>query len=213
MKAGFSALFAFALSLPFAQVFAIEVGGDPAAGKAKSQTCVACHGADGNSRNAQFPKIAELGAPYIYKQLVDYKEGRRVNAVMAGIVAGLSDQDMRDLAAYFANQTRTGGVADESQVGLGELVYRGGNSATGVPACSGCHAPTGVGNPAAQFPGLAGQHSEYVVTQLHAFARGERANDAGQMMRNIASKLSEKEIQAVAEFVAGLRADSQVATP
>jgi cytochrome c553 len=192
---------------------AIDVGGDANAGRAKAQTCVACHGADGNSRNAQFPKIAELGAPYIYKQLVDYKEGRRVNAVMAGIVAALSDQDMRDLATYFANQTRTGGVADEAQTELGELVYRGGNSATGVPDCSGCHAPEGVGNPAAKFPGLAGQHSQYLVTQLHAFRRGERANDAGQMMRNIASKLSEQEIEAVAEYIAGLRSDDVPTEP
>jgi cytochrome c553 len=202
-----------ALLLSTGQASAIDIGGDAARGKAKSQVCVACHGADGNSRNAQFPKIAELGAPYIYKQLVDYKEGRRVNAVMAGIVAGLSDQDMRDLATYFANQTRTGGVADEAQAELGELVYRGGNSATGVPDCSGCHAPEGVGNPAAKFPGLAGQHSQYLVTQLHAFRRGERANDAGQMMRNIASKLSEQEIEAVAEYIAGLRSDDVPTEP
>lgn len=183
---------------------AIDVGGDAANGKAKSQVCAACHGADGNSKNPQYPKIAGAAAPYLYKQLTDYKEGRRANAVMAGIVAALSDQDMRDLAAYFATQTRSQGTADETQVELGKLVFMGGNSATGVPACAGCHAPNGAGNPAARFPSLAGQHAEYVTIQLHAFSKGERANDAGQMMRNIASKLSDSEIEAVSEYVSGL---------
>lgn len=188
---------------------AIDVGGDAAQGKAKSTVCAACHGTDGNSQNPQFPKISGLGAPYLYKQLVDYKEGRRVNAVMAGIVATLSDQDMRDLATYFATQTRSRGTSDEAQVQLGQLVFRGGNSATGVPACTGCHAPDGSGNPAAGFPALSGQHPEYVAAQLYAFGKGERANDAGQMMRNIASKMSDSEIEAVSEYLTGLRSRAE----
>jgi cytochrome c553 len=184
---------------------ALGVGGNPAAGKAKSEECTACHTATGNSKNTKYPKIAGFSEFYIYKQLTDYKEGRRVNNLMSEQVAVLNDQDMRDLAAYFASQDRTPGTADETVVELGRAVYMGGNSATGVAACAACHAPNGAGNAAAKFPALAGQHPEYISTQLHAFSKGERANDAGQMMRNIASKMSDAEIEAVSEYVSGLQ--------
>lgn len=184
---------------------AMDVGGDPVAGKAKSKDCAACHTATGNSKKAKYPKIAGFDAGYIHKQLTEYKSGQRVNNTMAGQVKDLTDQDMRDLAAYFSSQDREPGMADETQVQLGQAVYMGGNSATGVAACAACHAPSGAGNPAAKFPALAGQHPEYIAAQLHAFSKGERANDAGQMMRNIASKMSDAEIQAVSEYVSGLR--------
>ncbi len=186
---------------------AIEIGGDATRGEARSQVCAACHGADGNSTNPQYPKIADLGASYLYKQLKDYKEGRRQNAVMSGIVATLSDQDMRDLAAYFAAQMRTSGTTDEAQPRLGQRLFQDGNGATGVPACASCHAPDGAGNPATKFPALAGQHPEYLADQLHGFRKGERANDAGKMMRNIAPKLSDAEIRAVSEYIHGLQAE------
>ena len=179
--------------------------GNASAGKAKSQACAACHGADGNSMSADFPKIAGQHEEYLYKQLKQFKSGERENAIMAGQVAGLSDQDMQDLAAYYASQTIQGGTADETQVELGETIYRGGNTASGVSACMACHGPNGAGNPAAKFPALAGQHAAYTAAQLRAFRAGERANDAGNMMRNVAAKMTDAEIDAVAEYIAGLR--------
>lgn len=179
--------------------------GNPAAGKAKSQTCAACHGADGNSMNADFPKLAGQHEEYLYKQLMEFKSGKRANAIMAGQVAGLSEQDMMDLAAYYASQTVKAGTADETKVAAGEAIYRGGNAASGVAACMACHGPNGAGNPQAKFPALAGQHAKYTKAQLMAFAKGDRANDAGHMMRNVAAKMTEAEMDAVAEYIAGLR--------
>lgn len=181
--------------------------GDPVRGKELSASCAACHGADGNSTNPEWPKLAGQGEAYLYKQLADYKEGRRENALMAGQVAGLSDQDMRDLAAYFASQTGSTGTADETSVVLGGQVYRGGNAASGVAACAACHGPAGAGNPPAMFPKVAGQHARYNADQLRAFREGTRANDAGRMMRNIARRMTDEEIDAVSEYMAGLRRD------
>ncbi len=195
----FAAVFSMAGGLP--QVFA---AGDAAAGKAASATCAGCHGADGNSVNPEWPKLAGQGAPYLVKELHNFKNGKRKNATMAPMAMGLSDLDMENLAAYFSSQTMSQGAASKDLVELGQKIYRGGNPATGVAACIGCHGPTGDGNPAAKFPRLAGQHAKYVENQLHAFKSGERSNDAGKMMRNIATKLSEKEIQAVASYVEGL---------
>jgi len=178
--------------------------GDAAAGKAASATCAGCHGPDGNSVNPEWPKLAGQGVPYLVKQLHDFKDGDRKNPTMAPMAMGLSDQDMENLAAYFSDQTMSQGAADKSLVDLGEKIYRGGNAASGVAACIGCHGPTGAGNPAAKFPRLAGQHAKYVEIQLHAFKSGERNNDAGKMMRNIAGKMTDKEIQAVASYVQGL---------
>ena len=178
--------------------------GDKNAGKAKSAACAACHGMDGNSVNPEWPKLAGQSEQYLYKQLKNFKSGERKNATMAGMVAALSDQDMQDLAAFYASQSIKPGKADETKVSLGEKIYRGGNSASGVSACIACHGPTGAGNPAAKFPMLSGQHAKYTGIQLYAFRKGERANDAGQMMRNIASKMTDAEIDAVAEYIAGL---------
>lgn len=182
----------------------VMAAGDVAAGKQKSAACAACHGVDGNSSNPEWPKLAGQNPQYLYKQLVDYKENRRENALMAGQVAPLSDQDMQDLAAYFSSQTGTPGSVDPALVGLGETVYRGGNLKTGVAACSACHGPTGVGNPAAKFPKISGQHNVYVKQQLLNYRDERRRNDPSAMMRNIASKMSVAEIEAVSDYVSGL---------
>lgn len=179
--------------------------GDKAAGKQKSATCAACHGQDGNSVNPEWPNLAGQHADYIIKQLTEFKDGDRSNALMSPQAAGLSEQDMQDLAAYFSSETMKLGEADKEKAALGEALYRGGNSASGVPACASCHGPDGMGNPAANFPRLAGQHAKYTVLQLEHFRSGERANDAGQMMRNIAVKMTDAEIAAVAEYINGLR--------
>lgn len=195
----------------FAAVFSMVGGisqavaaGDAAAGKAASATCAGCHNADGNAVNPEWPKLAGQGTPYLIKQLHNFKDGERKNATMAPMAMGLSDQDMENLAAYFSSQAMSQGAADKDLVELGQKLYRGGNPTTGVAACIGCHGPSGDGNPAARFPRLAGQHAQYVEIQLHAFKSGERDNDAGKMMRNIAAKMSDQEIQAVASYVQGL---------
>lgn len=187
-----------------------ELKGDPATGKTKSATCAACHGADGNSTNPEWPKLAGQSESYLFKQLKNFKAGQeaadgRYNASMAPMVAGLSEQDMADLAAYFAAQEPTPGEADQTMVELGRQVFKGGNNASGVAACAACHGPNGNGNPAAKFPMLSGQHAKYTVMQLEAFSKGQRANDAGQMMRNIASKMTDEEMAAVAEYISGLQ--------
>ena len=183
----------------------VQAAGDPAAGKAKAGTCLACHGPDGNSINPQWPKLAGQHAGYTKKQLVELKATvMRSNAMMAPMIAPLSEQDMDDLAAFYATQPRTGGFASAERVALGERVYRGGNLETGVAACIGCHGPRGLGDPLAGFPSLAGQHAEYVVIQLRAFRSGERMNDVSGMMRDVARWMSDDEMEAVAEYIAGL---------
>lgn len=179
--------------------------GDAAAGKTKAAVCAACHAADGNSVNPEWPKLAGQHETYILKQLQNFKNKERENVLMSPQAAVLSDQDMLDLAAYFSSQEAKPGVADMTKVELGEKIYRGGNIATGVAACAACHGPTGSGNPAAKFPSLQGQHATYTKLQLNMFRNGGRANDAGKMMRNIASKMSDVEIEAVSEYIAGLQ--------
>lgn len=179
--------------------------GDPAAGKAKSAVCAACHNADGNSTIAQNPNLAGQGADYMLKQLHDFKSGARVNAIMVGMVAPLSDQDMADLSAYFASQKAAHGATDPALKPVGEALFRGGNLSSGVAACAACHGAVGTGNPAARFPALAGQHAEYIELQLKAFRTMERANDAGQMMRGVAAHMTDAEIKAVASYVQGLQ--------
>jgi len=180
-------------------------GGNAEAGKTKSASCAACHGADGNSTNPEWPKLAGQHASYIMKQLANFKEDKRVNAIMSPMAKPLSEQEVADLAAYFASQPKKLGEADQSKVTLGEQVYKGGNNATGVAACAACHGPTGTGNPAANFPALSGQQITYVKNQLNAFRKGERANDAGKMMQNVAAGMTDAEIDAVAEYIAGLK--------
>lgn len=202
VRASLYAVLSLALLLPMA-----AQAGDPTRGQQLSQACAACHGADGNSANPEWPKLAGQHADYIYKQLMDYKAGRRENALMAGQVANLDEQDMRDLGAYYARQQMSPGTADESLAERGERIYRGGIPAAGVAACTACHGATGGGNPAALFPMVAGQHAQYNSDQLRYFRSAQRANDNGRMMRNLASKMSDADIQAVSEYLAGLRAE------
>ncbi|OGA65505.1 MAG: cytochrome C [Betaproteobacteria bacterium RIFCSPLOWO2_12_FULL_68_20] len=174
------------------------------------QVCAACHGADGNSAAPANPKIAGQFPEYLFKQLVNFKpqggkKAERENAVMSGMVANLSEADMKNLSAYYAGQKlKPAAAGDKELAALGQKLWRGGNVAAGVPACAGCHGPNGAGIPA-QFPRLAGQYAEYVAAQLKAFKEGGRANDPSGMMRGVAAKMSEREIKAVAEYAAGLR--------
>ena len=182
----------------------VHAEGDPAAGQTKAATCAACHGPDGNSTNPEWPKLAGQHASYTNKQLKDFKSGARENALMSPMALPLSDQDMLDLAAYYARQNSSGGYVEEALVEAGKRLYHGGNSATGVPACMGCHGPAGIGDPAAGFPRLAGQHSQYVASQLESFRTAVRSNDYQSMMRDIALKLTPAEVQAVSAYIVGL---------
>lgn len=182
--------------------------GDAEAGKGKSITCAACHGADGNSINPQWPSLAGQHENYLVVQLKAFRDGYRVNALMSSQAANLSDEDIADLAAYYAAQTLKGGVADPALVDLGQRIYRGGNRETGVSACIACHGPVGAGNPPAMMPRIGGQHAAYTAATLKAYASGERKGTGGnQMMRNVATLMSDAEITAVASYIEGLRAD------
>ncbi|MBM3356532.1 MAG: cytochrome c4 [Betaproteobacteria bacterium] len=197
-----------AASSAFAQA---PAKGDPAKGeRIATQLCAACHAADGNSPQPANPVLAGQHAEYTVKQLMDFKPqggkpAERGNPIMAGMVAGLTAEDMRNVGAYYENKKPAARAARDAElVKLGQVIYRGGNLSKGITACAACHGPNGAGVPA-MFPRLAGQHAEYVAAQLKAFRAGERANDPGRMMRMIAGKLSDKEIAAVADFIAGLR--------
>ena len=178
---------------------------DAEAGKAKSAVCAACHGADGNSSNPMWPSLAGQHASYIYKQLSDFKAGSRINASMAGMVAGLSDDDMKNLAAYYETQSPRSVAFDGELIARGESIYRGGITETGVAACMACHSPSGKGNGPAGWPSLKGQYPEYIVAQLQAFKQGTRANDPGKMMGNLVGRMSEMEMKAVAAYIAGIQ--------
>ena len=182
----------------------VQAAADANAGKDKAGVCAGCHGADGNSANPVWPKLAGQHADYLAKQLADFKSGKRGDPIMAGQAAALSEADMANLGAFYASQKTSSGSADKDKVALGEKIYRGGNPSSGVAPCLGCHGPSGAGNPAAKFPALSGQHAKYVENQLGAFKSGARGNDAGKMMRSVAAKMTEKEIKAVASYVQGL---------
>ena len=168
-----------------------------------SQMCVACHAADGNSSTPANPKLAQQHPEYLVKQLQEFKSGKRANAIMAGFAAGLSDDDMRNIAYWLADQEGKPGAATEKDlVTLGERIYRGGIADRQIAACAGCHSPNGAGIPA-QYPRLAGQHAEYTSTQLKSFRSGERKNSA--QMTGVAAYLTDKEITAVSDYIAGLR--------
>ena len=175
-----------------------------------AQVCAACHAADGNSPLAANPKLAGQIYEYLHKQMVNFKpqagkKAERDNAVMAGMLASLSATDLRDVAAYYASQKlKPAAARDKELAALGQKIYRGGNTASGVAACAGCHGPSGAGMPA-QYPRISGQFAEYVEAQLKGFRAGTRANDPNGMMRGVAVRLNNREIRAVAEYVAGLR--------
>ena len=181
------------------------IKGDAAAGQAKTAVCGACHNPDGNSLAPNFPKLAGQGERYLEKQLHDIKSGKRTVLEMTGMLEPFSDQDLADIATYFASQKGSVGAADPALVARGEALYRGGDVAKGLPACTGCHSPNGIGNAPAGFPHLSGQHAQYVTKQLTDFREGDRSNDGDAMtMRTIASKLSNKDIAALASYIQGL---------
>lgn len=179
-------------------------------GEIASQVCAACHAADGNSVAPANPKLAGQIPEYVRKQLMNFKpqsgaKPERDNAVMGGMVANLSDADMGNLAAYYAGQKlKPAAARNKDLAAIGRKLYRGGDSAAGVPACSGCHGPDGSGMPS-QYPRIAGQYPDYIEAQLKLFKSGGRANDPNRMMRAVAERLSDKDIKAVAEYIAGLR--------
>jgi cytochrome c553 len=178
--------------------------GNAATGKARSAVCAGCHGVDGNSAAPNFPKLAGMDAQYVAKQLADFKAGARKDPIMAGMAAGLTKKDMDDLGAYYASQKRTTGMAssDKETLARGMRLYRGGNAKMGIAACMSCHGPSGAGVPP-RFPPVSGQHAGYSQKQLLDFKSGARSND-GNIMGPIAFRMSEAEIKAVADYMAGL---------
>jgi len=203
---------ALALAAGFAAVSAGQALAQDIAGAQKiaAQVCAACHAADGNSAAAANPKIAGQIPEYLHKQLSDFKarsgqKPARPSPVMNGMVAGLSEGDLKGLAAHYsAQKLKPAAAADKDLASLGQKIWRGGVAASGVPACAGCHGPAGAGMPA-QYPRLSGQFAEYIAAQLKAFKEGARANDPNAMMRGVAARMTEGEIRAVAEYAAGLR--------
>ncbi|MFN3569848.1 MAG: c-type cytochrome [Polaromonas sp.] len=202
-------LFAALLAVPALSMAA----GEAAPAKAKpdlvkgaatyAAVCVACHAADGNSAIAANAKLAQQHPEYLVKQLQEFKSGKRKNAIMQGFAAALSDDDMRNISYWVASKpVKPGFAKDKALVSLGERIYRGGISDRQVPACAGCHSPNGAGVPS-QYPRLGGQHAEYTATQLTAFRDGGRENSL--QMSQVAAKLNDREIRAVADYIAGLR--------
>src|SRR5271154_1358753 len=175
------------------------------AGATKAVVCQACHGANGNSTNPEWPSLAGIGADYIAEQLKNFKDGKRTNPVMMPIVAGLSADDMADLGAFFDSLKNTGLEADPSYWQAGEKLYRGGDKARGIPACMACHGPTGRGNEPAKFPALRGQQSVYIVKQLNDFASGARSTGPNGIMQTIAKRLSPEDIRNLASYMQGIR--------
>ncbi|HEX5959787.1 MAG TPA: c-type cytochrome [Rhodanobacteraceae bacterium] len=182
--------------------------GDASQGQAKAAACGACHGMDGNSTDPQYPKLAGQGQQYIVTQLMRFKSGVRQNAIMSGMAAALSPQDMHDIAAYFSQQKRLPGVADTKLASVGEKLYREGDPSRDIPACMACHAPDGAGNPGWRVPNIGGQHADYIQTQLQAWHDGVSwGSDAhAKIMPTIAQRLTEQDISAVSSYVEGLHA-------
>jgi len=182
--------------------------GDATSGQAKSATCAACHGMDGNPASSQYPKLAGQHEDYIVRQVNLFKSHKRENAVMMGFVATLSEQDMHDIGAYFAAKASLPGVADAKLVQRGEALYRGGDKASGLPACMACHGPDGRGNPGAGYPQLGGQYADYVTLKLKDFAAGKGYSDdeRAKVMVTVAKGLGEQDIAALATYIEGLHA-------
>ncbi len=189
----------------FCVVSGAAAEGSAAAGQTKAVTCAACHGADGNSVNPQWPSLAGQHASYIAAQLAAFKSQERVNVLMNSQAMALTEQDMADLAAYFEAQAPVQRAADPALVRHGERLYRGGSKDSQASACIACHGPTGRGNPASDFPRVSGQHATYIAAQLRAYASGERPSGHNRMMNDIATRLSEEDIVALASYIQGLR--------
>jgi cytochrome c553 len=182
-----------------------SAAGDVEAGRTKSVICAACHGVDGNSLNPEWPSMAGQHDTYLTAQLHAFKKGARQNVIMAGQVTALSEQDIEDIAAFFSAQKRQPKTADPRLVRAGERLYRGGDKENGTAACLACHGPAGHGNQPAGFPAIAGQHAVYTTNQLKAYRAGARATDPNQIMRNVAERLTDAEIEALASYIQGLR--------
>ena len=182
----------------------VYAGGDPTAGKTKTAVCTACHGNAGVSTTPIWPNLAGQHAEYIIKQLHDFKDKKRENPQMSPMTAALTDQDIEDLGAYYASLDPAVSEAAPKNITTGETLYRAGNARTGVVACMACHGPDGSGNPAAKYPALGGQHAEYLATTLKAFKSEARTNDEKNIMRTIAGKMTNNEIEAVANYIQGL---------
>jgi len=182
-----------------------SAAGSAEAGAAKAVVCQACHGANGNSTNPEWPSLAGIGADYIADQLKNFKEGKRANPVMMPNAMTLSADDMANLGAYFDGLVNTGLEADPSYWQAGQTVYRGGDQARGIPACMACHGPTGRGNEPAKFPALRGQQSVYVMKQLNDYASGARSTGPNGIMETIAKRLSPEDIRNLASYLQGLR--------
>ncbi|MBX2810134.1 MAG: cytochrome c4 [Cellvibrionaceae bacterium] len=207
----------FSATVPVLASDTVTAVGDASAGEAQAAVCAGCHGADGNSPAPSFPKIANLGEKYLFKQLQDIQSNARPVVEMTGLLDGKSEQDLRDLAAYYDGQVLqlSGASPQEVRVNagikvdglvLGERIFRAGNLQTAVPACSGCHSPRGLGNGPAAYPRLGGQYADYIAKQLRAFRSGERTNDGdAQIMRQVAAQMSDAEIDAVANYISGLQ--------
>lgn len=180
--------------------------GSKEAGQTKAATCSACHGMDGNSVNPEWPSLAGQHASYVIRQVKSFRASQRQNVLMAPMASILTDQDIDDLAAWFSSQTpRPTGETEPSKLNLGQRVYRAGSVSGKVPACAACHGPAGAGNPGAAYPRVGGQHATYVAAQLRAYKAGARSTDPNNMMRTIAARLSEDEIDAVASYLQGMR--------
>lgn len=192
----------------FATAHFDDVQGDPARGKLLNETCITCHGENGKALAPAYPNLGGQHEVYLRESLIEYKkgpEGARNNPIMLGMVATLSEQDMADLAAYYAAQEATVGEADPALVDRGEKIYRGGLVGENVPACSGCHGPSGMGNRFAGFPKLSGQNADYIYSQLMAFRSGNRTGlDDDPTMNQIATHMSDDDMAAVASYIQGL---------
>ena len=208
MKLLASLLTAAVLAAPafpaFSQAAAAPAKPDLVKGEASYSTvCVACHAADGNSAIAVNPKLAQQHPEYLVKQLQEFKSGKRVNAIMQGFAAMLSDDDMRNISWWLASKPAKEGFAkDKDLVALGERIYRGGIAERNIASCASCHSPNGAGIPS-QYPRLSGQHADYTASQLQQFRGGVRLNSA--QMTGVAAKLNDREINAVSDYIAGLR--------
>jgi len=182
-----------------------QSAGDPQRGEEKAQACAACHGTDGNSSNPVWPKLAGQHPDYIVSQLQAFKSGDRKNDQMAPMVQGLSEQDMQDLAAWYASQSMSPGGAKESDdLQTAETLYRAGQQDDGMPACIACHGPRGNGIPYSGYPKISGQHAEYTTSTLKAYRSGDRQGSQARIMQDIAEKLTAAEIEALANYISGL---------
>jgi cytochrome c553 len=201
----FANIFVFLFLLITSSMLSAQ-GGDPNAGQVKSATCAACHGADGNSMMGAWPSIAGQHESYLQTQITAIRDGERLAPLMVAFASNLTDQDISDLSAYYANQAMTPKSASPESIELGQLIYLSGDIDRGLPACTACHGPDGRGNPLAGYPSLAGQHAQYTALSLNAYANGTRQTIGSvEVMRDIATLLTQEEVEAVSNYVQGLR--------